>query len=516
MCEYLSKHVEKYRYLKGLEERLEALERGPTEASAPESMNHNISTNQHDLNALQAQTVAMTDRSPDVMAQGDTPASVVADANVSMGGVSFTQLILNAMHGHEGVRAQSMTTDKDVRDKQSYLNKEDLYALPHNASDLIEKFLSFRHGLSPVFHIPTVRPKFEAAITCPQKERHYHQSTFILLNMMFAICTSHWLEGTVSNAQVARKYYDTAMVLMQTNLLRDWNLEHVQALLLGVRYLQGSNSADECWNILGLAIRIAYGLRLHQDPPETDPYPLRETKRRVWFAAYTLDILFSMIYERPAAIRSNECSVLLPEDLDDHCIQTDGLLYPMPKRPSSTRFSIEVVKLYQILESYMLNSRAKIDNNRGIAECIMTHDEDYRTWYASLPRHLILDYHNVEEQPLILALRANMVRIMIHRQSLAITLRDLIKPQKPEDTMISNLLQYSRNITVAAAMESIDIVALRHEQCRYSLVHGWFDLYYRKSFQQSIFVKFDSHSTFCSIQCHLDPSIACSRSGIFK
>jgi hypothetical protein len=403
---------------------------------------------------------------------------VVADANVSLGGVSFTQLILNALHGHENVKAQSMLTDNNVRDEQSQITEEDLFTLPFNAAELLDQFFTLRHPLSPVFHVPTVRSLFDAALRCPLEERSHHKSTFILLNMIFAICTSHWLIDTEANPHAARRHYDIAMVLMQPNLLRDWSLEHAQALLIGARYLQGSSCANECWNVLGLAIRIAYGLRLHKDPPDTDPIPLRETKRRVWYAAYTLDRLLSMIYERPSAIRSAECSVLLPEDLEDSCIQTDGLLYPVPKRPSSMTFSIEIVKLYRILESLMSRLADDVGDGKKIAELVIALDEDYRKWHRVLPAPLILDYRNVQEQPWIVALRGNMVRILIHRQSLVVTLHGLLRPQQMEDSMVSNALQYSRNICVNAAMETIDLVALRHEQTKKTMGLNWFNIYY--------------------------------------
>lgn len=415
---------------------------------------------------------------------GGSPSSVIADANVSLGGVAFAQLILNTLHGHGSVKAQSMSTDNEVREEPAELSDEDLYTIPFNAAELLEQFFSLRHSLSPVFHVPTVRPLFDRAIHCRPEDRNMYKPTLIVLNMIFALCTSHWLivsEDTVANHRAARRHYDIAMRLMQPNLLRDWSLEHVQALLIGARYLQGSSCADECWNVLGLAIRIAYGLCLHRDPPDTEPPPLRETKRRVWYAAYTLDRLMSMVYERPPAIRSAECSVLLPEDLNDDCIRIDGLLYPMPRRPSAMTFSIEVVKLYRIMEALMTGLTSltgDLHNSRRIAQLVSSLHETYRRWHRALPACLILDHNNPQEQPWILALRGNMVRILIHRQSLAITLHGLAAPQEAEDAVITKALQQSRNICINAAIETVDIVALRHEETKKTLGLNWFNIYY--------------------------------------
>lgn len=412
----------------------------------------------------------------------DSPASVIADANVSLGGVAFAQLILNTLHGGDVVKAQSMSTDNEVREKPSQINEEDLDKIPSNAAELLAQFFNFRHPLSPVFHVPTIRPLLDSAIRCHSGERlSTYKPTMIILNMIFALCTSHWLivsDDTVANHRAARRHYDIAMRLMQPNLLRDWRLEHVQALLIGARYLQCSSCADECWNVLGLAIRIAYGLCLHREPPESDPPPVRETKRRVWYAAYTLDRLMSMVYERPSAIRSAECSVLQPEDLDDDCIRMDGLLYPMPRRPTAMTFSIEIIKLYRIMEALMTGLTGDVHSNRNMVQLVSSLHERYRRWHRALPACLVLDHTNPLEQPWILALRANMVQILIHRQSLAMTLHGLAVPQEADDVMVQKAQQRSRDICVGAAVETVDIVALRHEETKKTLGRNWFNIYY--------------------------------------
>ncbi|OQU98512.1 Fungal Zn2-Cys6 binuclear cluster domain-containing protein isoform 2 [Cladophialophora immunda] len=469
-------------YLRALEQRLEALENrsrldsaqiGPipriesTTSLPPSSYRNERATGARHPGTPGASAAASS---------SGYPSAVVADADVSMGGVSFTQLILNALHGHESVKAYSRTTDNDVREQESRLTEQDLYTLPANASELLGQFFTLRHPLSPVFHVPSIRPLFDAALQCPPEQRSHHRSIFVLLNMIFAICTSHWVIDARGNPRAARRHYDIAISLIQPNLLRDWKLEHVQALLIGARYLQGSSCANECWNILGLAIRIAYGLGLHKDPPDTDPQPLRETKRRVWYAAYTLDVLLSMIYDRPSMIRSDECSVSLPTDLDDEYIQSA----PMPRPPSTMSFSIEVIKLYRIIEAFKSQLNESVDSGRKVVELVMPLDEQYRKWHRSLPSHLILDYKAPTEQPWILALRGNMVRILIHRQSLMVTLRGLLGHQDVEDSVVSHALQSSRSICIHAAMESIDMVALRHEHTKKTMGLNWFNIYYCK------------------------------------
>ncbi|KAB5578038.1 fungal-specific transcription factor domain-containing protein [Coniochaeta sp. 2T2.1] len=470
-------------YLKGLEQRIASLERRESASvtGTPLPPTGQVPENNHPASIGASSHRRASRQPPFDGTQEESPSSVVADADVSLGGVAFAQLILNALHGRGSLKAQSMPSDKEVREEPVQLSDEDLYSVPLNASELLDQFFSFRHPLSPVFHVPTVRPLFAGAIHCRPEERAMYRPTLVVLNMIFALCTSHWLivsEDTVENHRAARRHYDIAMRLMQPNLLRDWSLEHVQALLIGARYLQGSSCAVECWNVLGLAIRIAYGLCLHRDPPEADPPPLRETKRRVWYAAYTLDRLMSTVYERPAAIRSAECSVMLPEDLDDDFIRVDGLLYPMPRRPSTMTFSIEVIKLYRIMEVLMTGLAGDVHNSRKMVQLVTSLHETYRKWHRALPECLVLDHNNPQEQPWILALRGNMVRILIHRQSLALTLNGLVMPQEAEDVAVVKALQQSRTICVSAAIETVDIVALRHEETKKTLGLNWFNIYY--------------------------------------
>ncbi|KAI9750735.1 MAG: hypothetical protein M4579_006336 [Chaenotheca gracillima] len=405
---------------------------------------------------------------------------VSADPDVFMGGVSFTRLILNAMNGRPmGLQAQSFGTN---RDEPFPVAPADIFELPYNTTDLLRQFFDFRHRLSPIFHEPTIWAMFDAAINCEVSGRHHHRYTLAIMNMIFAICSSNRLSDVDTNPAISRRYYDISMQLLQPTLLRDGSLEKVQALLLGTRYLQSSNSPEECWNVLGLAVRIAYGLELHRPPPEEDGFNLKETKKRVWYACFTLDKLLSMIYGRPSAIDSSEANCPLPEDLDDDCIYPHRLLYPTPKRASTMSFSIEVAKLYRILESAThLNTDMETASGELVAQSVMSLDEKYQKWYRELPPELILDGNNDHEQPLILALRANMVRMLIHRQSLALTLRglsDSAESKRVHESVKSSILQYSRNICVNAAMETINVVGLRHEQSQKAAAPSWFNLYY--------------------------------------
>ncbi|KAJ3471956.1 hypothetical protein MRS44_002055 [Fusarium solani] len=451
-------------YLRGLESRLEVLEKA-AQTSVPSGT--------PGASEVPGQGQATCSCSNNTVQAGPTPSSVVVDANLSIGGISFTQLLLNSLYGQGNVEAQLVETDSGSRVSPLQLTGEELYATPDNAADILDQYFTTRNTLTPLFHGPSARSVFGEALRCPAETRQGQPLTFAIINMILALCTSHWVVDVEANPRTARRHYEIAMALLQPTLLRDWRLEHVQALLLGARYLQTTSCGEESWNILGLAVRIAYGLHLHKDPPEFDTPPVRETKRRVWYSAYILDMHWSMIYQRPSATRSADFSVSIPEDLDDECIRDDGVLYPMPKRPSSMSFCIEMIKLCKVIEKVLARLSEKMDMTRDTAECIVALDDEYQKWRRDLPTHLVLDHDNPNEPQWILALRANMVRILIHRPSLGHGVQTA-----GQGSLADQTLRFSQKMCLDAAVETVDIVALRYEQTKHSLGLNWFNVYY--------------------------------------
>lgn len=406
---------------------------------------------------------------------------VIADSpEIFMGGasgLSFTQLILNAMNRTDSSRLQHQTFSSP-RDYQNITSSADIYALPSDAHDLINIFIDFNHVLSPVFHVPTILSKFERVFACDDSSRPEHSHILAIMNMIFAIATSHKRHGTETSISTSRRYYDRAMALIGPTLFFDWSIEKVQILLLGARYLQSSNFPDECWNVLGLAIRIGYGVQLHRTPGEHLNYIEKETWKRVWYACYGLDQLLSMIYGRPAATSSATFNTPLPEDLDDDCIQPNRLLFPNLKTPSMVSFSLQVSKLYRLLES----AASLVDPP---LETLAQLDEEFELWYSDVPDHLKLreDSQVQDDKLLILALRANMVRILIHRQSLVSTLTTLSKSGRGErlsQSLKTSMLQNSRRICVRTAEDIIHLVGHRYDQTKNAVGPSWFNLYYRE------------------------------------
>lgn len=420
------------------------------------------------------------------------PQTIIPESpEIFMGGKaseSFTQLILNAMnHGSARMASHSFSSPReaigDIHDRM------DLLVPPPDARRLITIYFDFHHILTPIFHVPTVLAQFEQVYSCDPAQLHEYAYSIALINMMCAIAAAHNRpgQGTSEKAEpIARRYYEVAMLLVQPTLFVDWSIEKVQILLLGTRYLQAASYPEECWNVLGLALRVAYGLELHRPPDPTQfDCVAQEVRKRVWAACYGLDQLLSMIYGRPASISAATFSMPLPEDLDDDCIQPARLLYPSVRSPSTMSFFIAVSKLYRILESAASLSK------QPTLEDIVQLDEEFETWRANLPPNLKIQAGTrvEDDKVLILALRANTVRILIHRQSLAVVLSALseathskmVSWERTEDLgheLRKSMLRRSRQICVSTAENTIELVAQRHEPTS-AMGPSWFNLYYR-------------------------------------
>lgn len=471
-------------YLRTLEQRLEVIER---RALTPSQSIDSYSPAQSNAVPPHRPSIQTPQWAPSLSPRAESPEGftlVAADPDVFLGGdsgVSFTQLIMNAMNGGTIDKLQTQPFSQQRVDHRPSPST-DILALPPNVEELLDIFFDFHFELSPIFHQPTIRAAFDRIIDGDGAYRNTHRYTLSIMNMILAISSSHRRSPTETMAR-ARSFYDIAISLIQPTLLKDWNIEKVQTLLLGARYLQSSNSPDECWNVLGLAIRIAYGLELHRPPNDTSDFVMNETRKRVWYACFGLDKLLSMIYGRPAATSTSTFTTPLPEDLDDDCIQPGRVLYPTPRSPSIMSFSVQVAKLYRVLESAArLYERRKVTWDT-IASTIFSLDEEFEEWNRALPEHLKMhdDGRKDSEQALILALRANMVRILIHRQSLALMLSFLSGSggeKRGSDGLKNNMFQYSRSICVKTAMDTIHLVGLRHEKTTHAVGPSWFNLYY--------------------------------------
>ncbi len=68
---------------------------------------------------------------------------------------------------------------------------------------------------------------------------------------------------------MSRVFYARAKSLLSFDMLGRGSIGLVQALLLMGQYLQSTESSGLCWNVVGLAIRVAQRIGLHLGPSDS-------------------------------------------------------------------------------------------------------------------------------------------------------------------------------------------------------------------------------------------------------
>lgn len=86
-------------------------------------------------------------------------------------------------------------------------------------------------------------------------------------------------------------FYDRARALLQVDLLDSGSLSHIQTLLLVAQYLQSTELATQCWNLVGMAYRMSVAIGLHHEEMSASLSSLeREMRRRTWHACLQMEL----------------------------------------------------------------------------------------------------------------------------------------------------------------------------------------------------------------------------------
>jgi hypothetical protein len=87
---------------------------------------------------------------------------------------------------------------------------------------------------------------------------------YCTLNAVFALgCSFHPDLSARDRVAMSSVYFKRAKSLINFDLLENGSLQLVQTLLLMSQYLQSTEMVGSCWNLVGLAIRVAQGIGLH-------------------------------------------------------------------------------------------------------------------------------------------------------------------------------------------------------------------------------------------------------------
>ncbi|RFU33077.1 hypothetical protein B7463_g3284, partial [Scytalidium lignicola] len=170
------------------------------------------------------------------------------------------------------------------------------------------------------------------------------------LNAIFALGCQFSDLPSAERESLSETFFQRSKQLLYIDVLDEGSLALVQMLLIVAQFLQSTQFPNRCWNVVGLACRMAQGLGLYMDSTnESRPFLEVEMRRRTWYGCVTLDLVLSMTLGRPMSL-SDEWPVQLPRAIDDRYIESTSLICHQPPDVfSRTSFFIHTIKLYKIL-----------------------------------------------------------------------------------------------------------------------------------------------------------------------
>ena len=286
---------------------------------------------------------------------------------------------------------------------------EELFGLPHRfvADRLVDAYFKFRHPMNSYLHEETFRRRYARLWLSEElggeEATENNLAWFGLVDLIFAFGSDHVQVAGRPSVDRAR-LFKRAKTLVFAGLLQAGSIELVQALLLMGQYLHGSLELNNCWTVVGLAIRMAQGLGLHLEAGNfTSDIIEQEVRKRVWWSCFIIDRVLSMKVGRPPTIHDGPgIKVGMPLAVDDEYLSTREGEIPVqpPEIPSKLDFMNQVIPQCRLLEricetlyneGQVEDSKQRLTNLPKLLTMSIQLDGELVTWQQTLPAHLRAD-----------------------------------------------------------------------------------------------------------------------------
>jgi hypothetical protein len=151
-----------------------------------------------------------------------------------------------------------------------------------------------------------------------------------------------------SDAAIAGRWHYRRSQTLLARELESPSVSTLQCHLLSCIYLCCGSFQNMADSACGLAVRAAYMLGLHLDPPRTMPRREREMRKRLWWALYVLDSKIGMKLGRPFLLpHLSSATPSLPGDDLDAALQSGSHFAPLGDNVTWLSFNLQQSKLFQ-------------------------------------------------------------------------------------------------------------------------------------------------------------------------
>ncbi|KAE9366572.1 hypothetical protein N431DRAFT_384435 [Stipitochalara longipes BDJ] len=257
--------------------------------------------------------------------------------------------------------------------------------------------------------------------------KEHHQSLWMgadnirkssaLVDIVLAMCMQYGISTLPASQQKAIAENDDATIAgrwhyrrcqaLLTHEMESPTVSTLQCHLLSALYLCGGSFHNMVDSSCALAVRTAYILGLHLDPPKTMSLKEQEKRRRLWWAVYVLDSKISMKLGRPFLLHDSHSMPRLPGDNFETAMLSGSTFAPLGDSATWLSFNLHNIKLFiTVRAAYTafydgdleLRDGQTIWNNppalERSAELMRSHTKHIEEWVNGVPSALKTQRHN--------------------------------------------------------------------------------------------------------------------------
>lgn len=348
------------------------------------------------------------------------------------------------------------------------------------ANNYVDIYFRDSFPLYPFLHKPTFLRTYEAVWNddngCGEDDLFY-----CVMNLVFAFGVLHEHSNTASQdlPQKADVYYRRCESKLTSEAISQGSVLLLQVLLLKSQFLQATRRASECWNTVGLSVRVAQSLGIHLNlvVSAKESFIEREVCKRLWSGCVMMDIVSSMTFGRPL-MGTSSFPVELPSDANDDLITDEGVQMNTSDL-SHGAFFIESLKLYRILERILTtcySSTIKSFMTSAFVE-LFSIEENLQEFELNLPFHLKPESMTLlgpfQRQATILKVRFLHVQIMLYRAPL---FSEALGPRLSR--ICQNIESSSFASCLEVTIELIDLLKNNFNRVPSVLPAPWYQIFY--------------------------------------
>ncbi|KAI0428684.1 fungal-specific transcription factor domain-containing protein [Xylaria sp. FL1042] len=160
-------------------------------------------------------------------------------------------------------------------------------------------------------------------------------------------CASASTESHSRDLIIAGRWYFQRCQALLASQLESPTLTTLQCQILSAAYLCSGCFPNMADSTCALAVRTAYMLGLHLEPPIDIPKRQREIRKRLWWALYIQDSKFSMKLGRPFLLNPPNATCKLPADDREEALSSGSFFTPIGDGVTWLTFNVENIKLFR-------------------------------------------------------------------------------------------------------------------------------------------------------------------------